>query len=619
MNLTITDPANLGGTEGGHEAVSNHPPLTGFRPLSTTYTQATISHRALTALQNAFADYGHRPSADMWAALRDIARIIESMVKGDCDANYYLSSLDPGVGKTQTMIQTIKAIVSDPANQDVGVVVFLSHLDQIGEIVTDAKLDASKFATLTSDKKRGLKDVGLGQNRVEEAQVLFTTQRRLEQMTINGARFAECSSLHFKGRARQVRIWDESLCPARSITVDRDSIVQLLQPLRTSMPDLADDLETIFNDLRALPDRSFYDLPDFAAKHEVGSMEVCDLLPSDTDHRREVATSLWYLSGRRATVRQDRQKRLFIDYKDFLPDDLAPLLILDASGRVRTTYKFWEERRGRLVRLRTGHKRYDDLTVHIMKRSGSKGGWKKDALKLIAEIAAVINSKVSEDWLIVHHKPKSIGVDLPQKLRSLFQGNPDRLKFLTWGNHTATNAYKDVRNIVLAGTLFYASPSLEALGRAAAQHPSSEGAFSPDDCRVVEVGEHAHHILQALCRGAVRGCKDGVCSPADAYVIASKASGIPSALPGIFPGATVKEWKGHVARPLSGLDSKALEHIRGAIAANPEAPVKFADVADAIGIDRKNLKRIRAKESFRDALATDGLNDTLGIGFVKAA
>jgi hypothetical protein len=349
-------------------------------------------------------------------------------------------------------------------------------------------------------------------------------------------------------------------------------------------------------------------MPDFAVDYDVGPMEAMAVLPDATDYRAEVIQSLWFLSGRRVTVRHDRAKRLFIDYHDFLPDDLTPLLILDASGRVRTTYEFWSERRGDLVRLRTGHKRYDNLTINVWSRSGSKGGWKREGPKLLEGVAEMVNSKPEEDWLIVYHRVQSTGFDLPRHIRPKFIGNPDRLKFLTWGNHQATNAYKDVSNVILAGTLFYPAPSIEALGRAAAKHPSSKGAFLKQDCDRVELGEHNHNILQALCRGSVRGCRDGICHPCTAYVIASKRSGIPQALAGVFPNAAIRPWLGVERRAeLRGKAKEALDMVMRQLQAEPGGLVRFPAVARAIGYDNTNFRKLRKSPVFVAALKAEGI------------
>lgn len=46
-----------------------------------------------------------------------------------------------------------------------------------------------------------------------------------------------------------------------------------------------------------------------------------------------------------------------------------------------------------------------------------------------------------------------------------------------------------------------------------------------------QLGEHGHLVLQALCRASVRGSDGSQCKPCNAYIVASKSSGIRAALP----------------------------------------------------------------------------------------
>ena len=194
-----------------------------------------------------------------------------------------------------------------------------------------------------------------------------------------------------------------------------------------------------------------------------------------------------------------------LDYKDTLPDDLKPLLALDASARVRTVYDCWEEGRGGIVRLPSASKRYDDLTIHVWDRGGGKSGFRNNGDLLVEGIASTILTRPDEPWLVVHHKQEGIGRDIEDEVRALLPPTV-RVHFLHWGAHDATNEYADVPNIILAGTLFLRTSHYEALGRLASGHPSSSGRFDDEKVRQVTAGEHRHLILQALCRGAVRRC-----------------------------------------------------------------------------------------------------------------
>jgi hypothetical protein len=79
----------------------------------------------------------------------------------------------------------------------------------------------------------------------------------------------------------------------------------------------------------------------------------------------------------------------------------------------------------------------------------------------------------------------------------------------------------------------------------------AQGAIGRATLDEVTLGEHRHLVLQALCRGSVRRCQGTECAPCDAYIIAATRSGIPAALPDIFPGCRVVRWQ-PVQKALSG-------------------------------------------------------------------
>jgi len=96
-----------------------------------------------------------------------------------------------------------------------------------------------------------------------------------------------------------------------------------------------------------------------------------------------------------------------------LPKGIEPILVLDASARVRSTYAQWQEKRGGIVQLRPAPKRYDNLTVHVWDRSGSKGAFRMKGAELVEGIAETINSKPEgEGWLVIGHKADPINMEL---------------------------------------------------------------------------------------------------------------------------------------------------------------------------------------------------------------
>src|SRR5262249_44930766 len=150
--------------------------------------------------------------------------------------------------------------------------------------------------------------------------------------------------------------------------------------------------------------------------------------------------------------------------------------------------------------------------------------------QLAAGIAKTIDTKPDQRWLVVVHRRDGKVGDVAREVRSLMTAPQGNVEFITWGAHMATNDFVDVRNVILAGTLFFRPSFYEALKRLAAGRSANEGTVSKEELERTMVGEHAHAILQALCRGAVRRCDGERCHPCDAYVIASVRSGIPDAL-----------------------------------------------------------------------------------------
>jgi hypothetical protein len=92
----------------GQNTIRNIPDvLTTFSPSANS-----LSDKTLAELKAFFDAKGHRPSQAMWTALTELASVLEDMAEGRCEPKMFLSSLDPGVGKTQTVTHFIRALTS---------------------------------------------------------------------------------------------------------------------------------------------------------------------------------------------------------------------------------------------------------------------------------------------------------------------------------------------------------------------------------------------------------------------------------------------------------------------------------------------------------------------------
>lgn len=570
-----------------------------------TAAPGPLTAAALSALRATFEEKRHYPSEAMWRSLAAILSTLEHIANGTAEPLIHLAALDPGVGKTQAVVHFLRALLASEDHRHVSVIVCVGRRSQIEDFVREAELPHDEFAVFTSDGDNLGKDLvklGRGEADKQNARILFTTHSMVESRC-RGLSFAEASEFHYRGQPRTVRIWDEAILPGREVTLSRDDIFSILKPLRVSHPQLADALETLNARIRETEDGSQIVIPDLAADFGVDLNEGLRLVEDEPADRKDTVTGLWFLFGNVVTVRRDGAYNTILDYRETLSADIAPLLVLDASARVRTTYALWEQHRGGVLRLPEAPKDYSPLKLKVWSTGGGKSAFQTNGDTLLEGIAKVVNERVSEDWLLIHHKNPAF----QRKLERLLVPRTGKVYYLNWGRHDATNEFASVPNVILAGTLFYPKARYEALGRAAAGVPSAHGPFPIKSSAEVELGEHRNLILQALCRGAVRKCHGASCPAVTAYIIASARSGIRDELPFVFPNATVEAWR-PVKHDLKGNPARAATFVIEALTTGA-TEVPFAAVRKHLGITNTSNfnKTIRRHATFVEALAEQGI------------
>lgn len=106
----------------------------------------------------------------------------------------------------------------------------------------DTGLDPGEIAVLTSDPERN--GLGLPKEDHGSARVLFTTHQMIERRTRH-CTFAEAKEFHFEGGPRALRIWDESLIPARHLVIKGYDVAHLLRPIYQKAPEYAEAAQTL--------------------------------------------------------------------------------------------------------------------------------------------------------------------------------------------------------------------------------------------------------------------------------------------------------------------------------------------------------------------------------------
>jgi len=539
---------------------------------STLLQELLVPQSSLAALTFAEVlqqEWGSSLSVDHQEAIRALLEAFEAGLTGKLSPHYHLSSIDPGIGKTQSVSAFLRTWKSQGFNPPSSVLIGLSRLQEIDSYLKDAGLEQQDIAILTSDPERN----ALGLAKVDHgyARVMFTTQQMIERRTRDRT-FAEVEEFHFEGAPRALRIWDESLIPARPLVLKADEIGKLPHAFRRKAPKQAKAAQALTMQLwnaekgeQVLITEEFQELPEGIRR-------------SPDDAVASTLEALSALAGQRLEAVPSGDGVHLAGASRPLPSDFAPVVILDASARVRSTYKVWEASGGPLRRLPEATNDYSRLRVHLWERRVGKTV--VDATGDVAEaLAQLIQDDGTDDhWLIVTYKDQPIHPMLPTDLKALLEG---RVHFLTWGMHHGTNAFSHCRNVVLIGQLSYAASDYRALAAAC-------GAVDPkkpleEDLRR---GEYQHNLLQALTRASVRRSRGGRAGVCTAYVVASPNLGFADLIPETFPGCIMDRWSP---------DQSALEGRVGEL---------IGLLADA----RRRRVPVVSKKELREALSMKGPN-----------
>ena len=97
----------------------------------------------------------HRPSSDQWLALADLVKHFDMLARGEADPFVYLSSLDPGIGKTTALIKYLDVLLSIPTEPyaSCGVLIAMNTHDEIKRFVKEAAIPAEMLAVWTGKEE----------------------------------------------------------------------------------------------------------------------------------------------------------------------------------------------------------------------------------------------------------------------------------------------------------------------------------------------------------------------------------------------------------------------------------------------------------------------------------
>lgn len=511
---------------------------------------------------------------------------------------YHLASFDPGTGKTAALCEFLKAWKSQGFRPTQGALIVLSTRKEIEDCIARSSLDPADFAILVA---KGHQMNEEGRPNRDRAPVLFTTQEKLRRLC-DGMSFADVEHLHFLGQPRRLRVWDEAFLPAPGETFRKDTILSPLEDLRPVSPPDAASLDALGDSLSADSVGRVVQVPE-ALK------SACTTLSGLPGHGgRERWRPLRALAGQEALVVHGGGNGLYLaGAGNAIPADFAPALILDASGRVRETYKAMDAN-GILRRLPSVPRDYSPLRIHHWDRAASRstlanGKARSEVLQAAAEI--INGTSGEEPWLVIHPKLRaSDGYDIFGELAALVDG-PERLTSLHWGDHHGTNDHRHLSRVMVLGLWHFRRPAYAALHAASGAPLDLAGDRATLD--VVEAGEHRHNLLQAICRASVRQGDEETCGACEVHLVGRLGADGDELLRETFPGVVIERWT-PASGGVSGSVARLILELEKAFAVPGVVKVQKAAVRAALGYkSTQALAKVIQREEFRDWADRRGL------------
>ena len=565
---------------------------------------ASVTDQVIETLQSKFDGFGHYPSPIAWTALTELVDVFHDIVTGRAAPRIYLCQLPPGTGKSQCLGEYVKAT----RNRGVGVLIAAQRLEEIEDKIQDMDLAEEDYAVHVSDDRIAAR--GLGKDRINEARVLFTTHKAIMQRLNRGQTWKTMRDFEYQGAPRTLRVWDEALVAGLALSVDRAHIMDAATSCaRAGLGDLFTALDRLQIRLADVSTGDTLLVPDLPR-----SLEALDLhfeenpKKAPTQRVKETLQALYAMSGAEATVRLDggTNYTAALTYREVLPEDTAPLVVLDASIAHREYYKVWQETRpdANIKRLRDAPKKYDNLTFHVADVAGSKSAWSdpEKAEQYLGLIGDVMTQRDDLTFGVIHHKsdPATNSLpDVPGVLRELTEAP---FRAITWGRHDASNELRDCDGLILCGTLFQPKGSLEALARLAYLRPPGEE-ITPEELQRITDGEMRDMIYQAVGRSAIRKADKFQGHSTECWILAHKRSGVREALTTLFPGCTVKTWI--VPGSLTGRAHRIFQYVMAAETAGIER-IYQAKMAHDLEMSKSNVSDLLRTDSLVSALNERG-------------
>ena len=535
--------------------------------------------------------WGAEISPNHYRGLWEPAEFIGEMAFGTKRARkrtLALSSMSTGMGKSEIAAATGRVLTNPLLPYgDIGMIVYVNTIRDLKAMIKRMGFKTRgydpRYAVFTGKKNAALNKLGamakqrggiIDPSGRENAQVLFVTQAKFLWWA-SYLPSAFMRDFYYRGRRRQVAIWDETILPIDTLTLVPEQLENFAHELLKRRFAMAAEAVLAFADnLKKLEGGEVIQMPRFEldAPHLLGLAKRGKRLEPQVSTRllpcfktgemllspegefdietefNEVCSALMWLRGKKARTYRDKfTQSAVISYRDILPETIGPLLVLDANADQRQGYTLMREGGWPIVELHSPKRDYRNLGLIAFDRPAGRNQHKKlNDRKPLIELAADAffreQEKGERDVLLLHYKA-NIRKSIPNMLQAVRReikrrgGNHLRLKGLHYGNERATNKYRDVCAVIALGVQQAPLYQIIADVRGIKGLPPHAD-VDPDTVKAHRRAEQMATFFQGISRTAIRKITaDGGVPPGTTVcLIASSQGSMP------FPYDMLEEW-----------------------------------------------------------------------------
>ena len=588
--------------------------------LSPNLGLADTAHASLVQL---FGEVGHRPSAEQWDAILDLLDCLERAADKALNIRaLYVSAIPAGNGKSASLVAFAKALMTTPHYARTGMVIACNRVNEVRDIAKALSAYRSKLCIIVG--KANTDVLALGDHQAaDQAQVVVTTQAALKETLRTALSFDHARRFYYLGKRRDVVCWDEALTFSRPVVLDADTVVGLSKEMRRQSPEAATALKEWAVVLDRTPSGQC-EVPDFGALGVDFHRLEDDA--SDRDDLAMSAKALGVISGGTGWVmRANAGSSSMISHVPEIPVSMMPVIVTDASAAVgvhHASYAQMSEKR-LIIRLKESTKTYSNMTIRLVNTAASRSTYRDkvntSGKELVEMAVRYIRSVAPDKVLVIGYKSWMIMKGIEERTiktaieARLTAEERDRVDYLAYGSHTATNDHKDTRRVLLMGLNFLPPAASYAASGAALDKPmrTNDPADHPSEEKVeaMRVGMLRDATLQAILRGHARKSIDGDCGVMEVVIPQSRQTGLTNAdYRGMFNGVVLVDDRLLMpAKPLRG-KLKALSDIVSRRLGAGEREMTNPSLCVELEMERHDFAKLVKKPEWQAWVAAMGLN-----------